>query len=94
MLYFRTQYLYALAVLLACFLVVRMLVYSSFGQSLTGMRENLLRMHAVGAPVRARLVHRLHDFGGARRRGRRRCSRRRPASSISRCSGSSAPRAC
>jgi len=33
-----------------------MLVYSSFGQSLTGVRENLLRMHAVGAPVRARLV--------------------------------------
>jgi branched-chain amino acid transport system permease protein len=31
-------------------------VYSSFGQSLTGIRENLLRMHAVGAPVRARLV--------------------------------------
>ena len=55
-LYFRSQYLYALAVLFACFLVVRALVYSSFGQSLTGIRENLLRMHAVGAPVRARLV--------------------------------------
>jgi branched-chain amino acid transport system permease protein len=55
-LYFRTQYLYVLTVLLLCFLVVRMLIYSSFGQSLTGVRENLLRMHAVGAPVRARLV--------------------------------------
>lgn len=55
-LYFRSQYLYALAVLFACFLLVRMLVHSSFGQSLTGIRENLLRMHAVGAPVRARLV--------------------------------------
>ena len=55
-LYFRTQYLYALAVLLVSFLAVRALVYSSFGQSLTGIRENLLRMHAVGAPVRARLV--------------------------------------
>jgi len=55
-LYFRSQYLYVLAVLLLCFVVVRMLVYSSFGQSLTGVRENLLRMHAVGAPVRARLV--------------------------------------
>jgi branched-chain amino acid transport system permease protein len=55
-LYFRTQYLYALALLFGCFLIVRMLVYSSFGQSLTGVRENLLRMHAVGAPVRARLV--------------------------------------
>ena len=55
-LYFRTQYLYVLALLFGCFLLVRMLVYSSFGQSLTGVRENLLRMHAVGAPVRARLV--------------------------------------
>jgi branched-chain amino acid transport system permease protein len=55
-LYFRTQYLYALAALLACFAVVRVLVYSPFGRSLTGIRENLLRMHAVGAPVRARQV--------------------------------------
>jgi branched-chain amino acid transport system permease protein len=55
-LYFKTQYLYALAVLFLCFLVVRRLVYSSFGQSLTGVRENVLRMHAVGAPVRMRLV--------------------------------------
>jgi branched-chain amino acid transport system permease protein len=55
-LYFRSQYLYTLAMLLACFIVVRMLVYSSFGQSLTGVRENLLRMHAVGAPVRSRQV--------------------------------------
>jgi len=55
-LYFRSQYLYALATLFVCFLVVRVLVYSSFGQSLTGVRENLLRMHAVGAPVRARQV--------------------------------------
>ena len=55
-LYFRSQYLYALLVLLLCFVLVRTLVYSSFGQSLTGIRENLLRMHAVGAPVRARQV--------------------------------------
>lgn len=55
-LYFKSQYLYVLAVLFLCFLVVRVLVYSSFGQSLTGVRENLLRMHAVGAPVRSRLV--------------------------------------
>jgi branched-chain amino acid transport system permease protein len=55
-LYFRSQYLYALVVLLLCFVVVRTLVHSSFGQSLTGIRENLLRMHAVGAPVRARQV--------------------------------------
>lgn len=55
-LYFRSQYVYSLLVLLICFLVVRRLVYSPFGQSLTGIRENTLRMHAVGTPVRARLV--------------------------------------
>jgi branched-chain amino acid transport system permease protein len=55
-LYPRTQYLYALGVLLVCFFFVRTLVYSPFGQSLTGIRENTLRMHAVGAPVNRRLV--------------------------------------
>lgn len=55
-LYFKTQYLYALGVLFVCFLIVRRLVNSSFGQSLTGVRENLLRMHAVGAPVQQRLI--------------------------------------
>jgi len=52
----RAQYLYALGVLLVGFVFVRALVYSPFGQSLTGIRENTLRMHAVGAPVRHRLV--------------------------------------
>jgi branched-chain amino acid transport system permease protein len=55
-LYPRTQYLYVLGVLFLCFAFVRTLVYSPFGQSLTGIRENTLRMHAVGAPVPARLV--------------------------------------
>jgi len=55
-LYPKTQYLYALGVLFVCFLFVRTLVYSPFGHSLTGIRENTLRMHAVGAPVRWRLV--------------------------------------
>ena len=55
-LYPRTQYLYVLTVLFLCFVFVRTLVHSPFGQSLTGIRENTLRMHAVGAPVRARLV--------------------------------------
>jgi branched-chain amino acid transport system permease protein len=55
-LYYRSQFLYALVVLFLCFVIVRTLVFSSFGQSLTGIRENLLRMHAVGAPVRARQV--------------------------------------
>ena len=56
LLYYRSQYLYVLVVLFVCFVLVRVLVYSPFGQSLTGIRENVLRMHAVGAPVRARLV--------------------------------------
>jgi branched-chain amino acid transport system permease protein len=55
-LYPRTQYLYVLAVLFVCFALVRTLVYSPFGQSLAGIRENSLRMHAVGAPVPARLL--------------------------------------
>jgi branched-chain amino acid transport system permease protein len=55
-LYPRTQYLYVLSMLFICFVFVRTLVYSPFGQSLTGIRENILRMHAVGAPVRRRLV--------------------------------------
>jgi branched-chain amino acid transport system permease protein len=55
-LYPTTQYLYVLAVLFLCFVLLRTVVYSPFGQSLTGIRENMLRMHAVGAPVRARLV--------------------------------------
>lgn len=55
-LYGNTQYLYALGVLFVCFAAVRTLVYSPFGQSLTGIRENVQRMHAIGAPVRRRLV--------------------------------------
>jgi branched-chain amino acid transport system permease protein len=55
-LFSSTQYLYVLAVLLICFVFVRTLVYSPYGHSLTGVRENMLRMHAVGAPVRKRLI--------------------------------------
>jgi branched-chain amino acid transport system permease protein len=55
-LYADTQYLYSLGVLALCFVFVRTLIYSPFGQSLTGIRENLLRMHAIGAPVQHRLI--------------------------------------
>jgi branched-chain amino acid transport system permease protein len=55
-LFYDTQYLYVLAVLFLGFAFVRTLVYSPFGESLTGIRENMLRMRAVGAPVSARLV--------------------------------------
>jgi branched-chain amino acid transport system permease protein len=50
----RTAYIYCAVVLMICWLVVRSIVYSPFGRSLTGIRENVLRMHAVGAPVRRR----------------------------------------
>jgi branched-chain amino acid transport system permease protein len=50
----RTAYVYCGIVLLLGWLVVRAIVHSPFGRSLTGIRENVLRMHAVGAPVARR----------------------------------------
>ena len=93
-LYSNTQYLYALAVLFVCFVFVRTLVYSPFGESLTGIRENTLRMHAVGAPVRARLVALLHDLGGDRRRRRRAVGADQRLRQPERRSASTAPRPC
>ena len=53
----HTAYFYCLAVLFLCWLVARHIVHSPFGRSLTGIRENVARMHAIGAPVgRRRLV--------------------------------------
>jgi branched-chain amino acid transport system permease protein len=52
----RTAYLYCLAVLLLAWLFARRLVHSSFGRSLVGIRENTARMHAIGSPVRRRLL--------------------------------------
>jgi branched-chain amino acid transport system permease protein len=53
----RVAYLYCLVVLLLGWLVARAIVHSPFGRSLTGARENIARMHAIGAPVeRRRLV--------------------------------------
>jgi len=53
----RTAYLYCLVVLFLCWWLARQIVHSPFGRSLTGIRENVLRMHAIGAPVmRRRLV--------------------------------------
>ncbi len=52
----RTAYLYCLAVLFVAWLFARRLVHSSFGQSLIGIRENTARMHAIGSPVRRRLL--------------------------------------
>jgi branched-chain amino acid transport system permease protein len=53
----RTAYAYCLVVLFLCWWLVRRIVHSPFGRSLTGIRENVLRMHAIGAPVvRRRIV--------------------------------------
>jgi branched-chain amino acid transport system permease protein len=50
----RTAYCYCLAVLFLCWLAARHIVHSPFGRSLTGIRENVRRMHAIGAPVAQR----------------------------------------
>jgi branched-chain amino acid transport system permease protein len=55
-LYGHTAYLYTLVVLAVVFFFVRRIVYSPFGQALTGIRENVRRMHAIGSPVHRRLV--------------------------------------
>lgn len=53
-LYGRTAFFYCLIVLFLCWLAVRRIVHSAFGRSLTGIRENSARMHAIGAPVASR----------------------------------------
>ncbi len=55
-LYGRANYIYVLVVLAVVFYFVRRIVYSPFGQALTGIRENVRRMHAIGSPVHRRLV--------------------------------------
>jgi branched-chain amino acid transport system permease protein len=52
----KTAYLYCLVTLFASWWLVRRLIYSPFGATLTGIRENSVRMHAIGAPVYGRLL--------------------------------------
>jgi branched-chain amino acid transport system permease protein len=52
----KTAYVYCLAALFIGWWLVRRLIYSPFGATLTGVRENSARMYAVGAPVYWRLV--------------------------------------
>lgn len=52
----RTGYVYCLLVLFCVWLLLRILLTSPFGQSLVGIRENVTRMHAIGAPVGGRLL--------------------------------------
>ena len=59
-----TAYVYCLAVLFIGWLIARNIVYSSFGRSLTGIRENTNRMHAIGAPVEGRKIA-IYTISGA-----------------------------
>jgi branched-chain amino acid transport system permease protein len=52
----QIAYIYCFVVLFICWLIVRQIVNSPFGRSLTGIRENVARMHAVGAPVYRRMI--------------------------------------
>ncbi|HTP97420.1 MAG TPA: branched-chain amino acid ABC transporter permease [Burkholderiales bacterium] len=52
----RTAYLWCLVWLFVCWWLVRRMIYSPFGATLTGIRENTARMHAIGTPVYARLL--------------------------------------
>jgi branched-chain amino acid transport system permease protein len=51
-----TAYAYSAVVLFLLFLVARRVVASPFGLSLRGVRENVKRMPAIGAPVTRRLI--------------------------------------
>ena len=55
-LYGSTAYLYALVVLFVLFWIARRLVHSPFGMSLRGIRQNAVRMPALGTPVHRRLI--------------------------------------
>ncbi|MDB5592888.1 branched-chain amino acid ABC transporter permease [Enterovirga sp.] len=52
----QTAYIYTGAVLFLGWLFARILVGSPFGRSIVGIRENLVRMRAIGSPVRLRLL--------------------------------------
>jgi branched-chain amino acid transport system permease protein len=50
-----TQYTYALVVLFLLFLLARRIIHSPFGLALRGIRENAVRMPAIGANSRAHI---------------------------------------
>jgi branched-chain amino acid transport system permease protein len=55
-LYGKTAYVWCLVILFGIWWLVRRIIYSPFGAALRGIRENRVRMHAIGAPVYRRLV--------------------------------------
>jgi branched-chain amino acid transport system permease protein len=52
----RTAYLWCLLLLFASWWLTRKIIYSPFGATLSGIRENSVRMHAIGVPVYRRLL--------------------------------------
>ena len=54
--YGKTAYVWCLVLVFAGWWFMRRLIYSPFGASLTGIRENTVRMHAIGSPVYLRLL--------------------------------------
>jgi branched-chain amino acid transport system permease protein len=52
----RVAFVYSATVCALMVVLARRIVHSPFGLSLRGLRENERRMHALGAPVRRRLV--------------------------------------
>jgi branched-chain amino acid transport system permease protein len=60
----KTGYVYCVVVLFSLFWVARHLVHSPFGLELRGIRLNVARMPAVGAPVHRRLVA-IYTIGAA-----------------------------
>ena len=54
-LYGYTAYSYSLIVLFVLFLCARRLIHSPFGLALRGIRENAIRMPAIGAPSRTHI---------------------------------------
>ncbi|WP_158925801.1 branched-chain amino acid ABC transporter permease [Acidisphaera sp. S103] len=55
-LYGKTAYVYCTIILFVMFWIARRVVHSPFGLSLQGIRQNAVRMPALGTPVNARLV--------------------------------------
>jgi branched-chain amino acid transport system permease protein len=51
----KTAYAYSLAVLFVFFLIARRIIHSPFGLALRGIRENAVRMPAIGAASQAHL---------------------------------------
>jgi ABC-type branched-subunit amino acid transport system permease subunit len=86
----RVASFYSLAVLFIAFSLLRRIVHSPFGLSLQALRDNRLRLAAIGTVGQRPAGRGLHAVGGAGRRGRARCWRRPPDSPRSTCSTSTA----